>query len=1444
MSLKKILMSLAVVGATLPSLAATIDLPAQETAARLLDNSRDGLRMSWSYDQLQSMDVTTQQGTFTELNIPGVGNSTETGLPKVPVSRRIISVPLGAKVSANALSFHSTDYKLSDLGISSPLMPAQPSLAKNQTPADVPFEYDADAYSRVRSFGEAPEISVEELGILRGMRLFTVNVEPVQYNPANGTMRVFSDVELQVNYTGADWDATNELRARTFSPYFESTYEQSVFNYSLDLPTRDVLTTYPVKYLIIYDPMFETQLEPFIEWKTQKGFNVVAASTSVTGTTTTSIKSYISNLWDAGTASDPAPSFLLFVGDIDQIPAFDGDSDSGHVTDNHYVRLEGSDYMPEIYYSRFSAQTTAQLQPQIDKTLEYERYEMADPSFLNEVVMIAGYDTNYGATYGNGQINYGTNYYFNTAHGITSHTHFYPQSGSDDALIVSEISAGCGFANYTAHGSTTSWGDPTFTITNINSLGNAGQYPTVVGNCCLTNSFQVSTCFGEAWLRAANKGAIGYIGATNSTYWDEDYWWGTGAGTCVSDPDIDDFGQGVYDGMFHERGEAWADWTTTQGAMLVTGNLAVVEGGSSRTTYYWEIYSLMGDCALSTYITVPEANTVSLPSNLLSGATSCTLAADPYSYVGLTYEGDLVAAGLVPASGNLTLNWTQTLLPGEATLVVTRQNRIPVISTVTVVPNSGPYVALNSYTPTTATYGTSVGLGVEIENIGNASSTSTTGTLTTEDGYASISDGSESFGTMAAGAVINRSGAFGLQLASNVPDQHVVSLDLDLAGSGDTWEALMNLTVNAPAMALPTPTVNDGDNGRMDPNESLTLRIPVTNNGHAASPAGSVTLTAPSSYISIGTSTVALPAIAAGATSYANFQVTIGAAPVGTPVSFYASVDAGAYDVSKSWTYSIGLIVEDWESAGFTAFDWALSGDANWFLTSTDVYEGGYCAQSGDIDDYGSSLLSLTADIAADGELSFMYKVSSESNYDKLRFSIDGVEQDAWSGEVAWTEASYEVESGSHTFTWSYTKDVNQFGGSDCAWVDYILFPAMGEPAAPVMTVNPTSLAITIPSNTTDTATINVSNSGNADLDWSSTVVIDNPVRGENEHIKLAKGEERVHSSRATGTDDFFGYTWMDSNEPGGPTYDWIEISGTGEELTVSDDTNVTGIDLGFTFSFYGNDYTTINVCTNGFASFTSTVTAYTNGDIYSTEEPNNLLAVLWDDMDPSSGGSIHVKRDAGRFIAEWDNVPHWDTDELFKYEIILYENGQILYQYHTVGLDNSCTIGIENADGTDGAEVINNTAGYIAGGMAIRFSTEEPTPPWMTLAPTSGTVGIGSSQNLTVSFDTTDMETGVYYGTVYIQSNDPNNLQQEVPVTLTVGPNYLDAPVIQIVENGTGLRLEWDAVENATSYQIWRAVNNGYAGYSLLGTTTETLYAIPDALADEHYFYKVVAIN
>ncbi len=371
---------------------------------------------------------------------------------------------------------------------------------------------------------------------------------------------------IEVTFENADLQAT-ELNKQIYSNFYFSPVFNSLVNYRQpENAGRENFSRYPIKYVIVSDRMFEAQLQPLIEWKTKKGFTVVEAYTDDpnVGTTTNTIKAYLQNLYTNATPEDPAPTFVLFVGDIAQVPTWTGLA-AGHVTDLFYCEYTG-DYFPEVFYGRFSAQNTAQLQPYIDKTLMVEQYTMPTTTYLDTVVMIAGMDGTFGPIHGNGQINYGTENYFNASNGIYSHTYLYPESGSNAANIRQNISDGVGYANYTAHGSPDGWADPNFSCSHIPALQNDGKYGLLVGNCCSTSEYQVSECFGEAIVRAANKGAVGYIGASNSTYWDEDYYFGVGVGEIAGDPpSYEETTLGNYDRAFHTHGEPFGEWYTHYG---------------------------------------------------------------------------------------------------------------------------------------------------------------------------------------------------------------------------------------------------------------------------------------------------------------------------------------------------------------------------------------------------------------------------------------------------------------------------------------------------------------------------------------------------------------------------------------------------------------------------------------------------------------------------------------------------------------------------------------------------------------------------------------------------------------------------------------------------------------------------------------------------------------
>jgi M6 family metalloprotease-like protein len=146
---------------------------------------------------------------------------------------------------------------------------------------------------------------------------------------------------------------------------------------------------------------------------------------------------------------------------------------------------------------------------------------------------------------------------------------------------------------------------------------------------------------------------------------------------------------------------------------------------------------------------------------------------------------------------------------------------------------------------------------------------------------------------------------------------------------------------------------------------------------------------------------------------------------------------------SISFTYTnqdpLSDLDENFEN-GFASLPWSFSGNAVWTIDTTQYYNGVKSAKSGTITHNQSSIMQITVP-AIEGQVSFFYKVSSESNYDYLKFYIDGVLKSQWSGEVAWSMTSFSVTAGDHILKWEYMKDGSVTTGSDCAWVDYIAWP-------------------------------------------------------------------------------------------------------------------------------------------------------------------------------------------------------------------------------------------------------------------------------------------------------------------------------------------------------------------------------------------------------------------
>ena len=675
--------------------------------AECVKSDMTSLKASFSFSTIEAQDYESERGTFSWLSLPNTVRGGNEGDPQIPVINQLIAVPFGAQPRVEITSYSTTDYRLEDYGMHT-LVPRQPSLRKDKRPEDVPFVMNEAAY-QTRGFRSEPKAVANVEGIMRGVQLGKMTIEPVSYDPVNNTIRVFNDIEVTVHFDGADAQATEQMLLDTYSPYFDIVY-RSLFNGRAVTSVYDEhpdLYTTPVKMLVVTTLTYtnSTAFQNWLTWKKQKGIEV-DVQTVTSSTSAADVRSLIQSRYNAN-----HPSFLVIVGDetvVTNYSMWDYDSYYGNAaTDLEYASVDGDIYH-DMFMSRMPVASTTQLGNLVDKILMYEKYEMPDPSYLNETLLIAGWDepqTYFGYTYpswtniaGKPTIQYANNNYFNSAHGITPHV--FITTGSGQTTCYNYIN-NVGFINYTAHGDIQMWYDPNFTNTDVNNLTNTNKPFWAMGNCCLTanlkNAQNNQTCYGETMVRAANKGAFGYIGSMVESYWYEDFYFGVGAFNASystnNNPSVSSTSVGAYDALFDDTG------FNTLNSVPYIGNLAVSYAYACNYTnsetdpcspeYYWRCYQCYGDGSVMPYLNVPAANNVSHASTLSIGANSFTVNADAGSYVSITVNNEIIGVAAVPAnSTSVNVSITPQTTAGTAMVVVTRNQRQPYINTIDIVSNT------------------------------------------------------------------------------------------------------------------------------------------------------------------------------------------------------------------------------------------------------------------------------------------------------------------------------------------------------------------------------------------------------------------------------------------------------------------------------------------------------------------------------------------------------------------------------------------------------------------------------------------------------------------------------------------------------------------------------------------------------------------------------------
>jgi len=212
-----------------------------------------------------------------------------------------------------------------------------------------------------------------------------------------------------------------------------------------------------------------------------------------------------------------------------------------------------------------------------------------------------------------------------------------------------------------------------------------------------------------------------------------------------------------------------------------------------------------------------------------------------------------------------------------------------------------------------------------------------------------------------------------------------------------------------------------------------------------------------------------------------------------------------------------------------------------------------------------------------------------------------------------------------------------------------------------------------------------------------------------------------------TGGPDGGGYRYIDSKETGGPAYDFEDISGAGTRIGTLHDDNVVGpFALGFTFEYYGTDYTEIYVSSN---CFLTVLAGQSNGccssePIPDSRNPNGIIAGWYEDVDPRVGDVYYQTLGTAphrRFIVQWSAVKLYGFPDTITLEYKLFERDdsiEVHYQ-QAVTAGQVYAAGIENQDGTVGLQYYRGSADldtplavkYYLNPVVLSIARADPSP-------------------------------------------------------------------------------------------------------------------------------------
>jgi len=679
--------------------------PQKDVKTTIAQADNLGVDFQVSLEHYSVSTVSDQGKTYDHIDILSGGQTSDYGKAELPTISYYVAVPQGAQVT---LTYESTDPVILR---GYEIYPAQYPKPDDEGFVEPAFIKNETFYARNAYYPETL-VDISPIMIMRDCHMVLITVYPITYNPATKTIHVYDDITVHVSFSGGTGEF---IRERYRSVYFQPLFDSFLLNSnSLERPSvhtpeaGDRSTDRADLLIVVYDDLYDAIL-PLAEWRYLTGIETRVVKWSEIGATAADLRNYIANAYSTW---ELPPSFLLIVGDADQVPVNYLFTHPYHGTptgtDLWYAAIGTTDYLPEIHAARISVENASQLTIVVNKILDYSKTPYMGQNWFNNILLAAYNEGGRYFIYTSERV---YNFLNPLGYNCTRQYQGGTPSGSTTG-VINAINSGVAIANHRDHGaaqndgySYTGWSYPQFDTVNIQGLTNGRMYPVMYSLNCDSGWFDGETdsepgnyeSIGEIGLRVENKGFVAVLASTRVSY--------SGYN--------DEFCCGLYDAMWSNFDPNYPNsgsanpFTTEVYRVSQVMNYGkfwmydkyIVPGGCSP--YPWtpgttesratvEEFNMHGDPTMEIWTAFPEEMTVTYPDSvpyqpstfdvIVKTATSTPISG---ALVCASQKNGTYAKGITDATGTVQLS-IEPQNGENITIVVTAHNYLPYIGKISV----------------------------------------------------------------------------------------------------------------------------------------------------------------------------------------------------------------------------------------------------------------------------------------------------------------------------------------------------------------------------------------------------------------------------------------------------------------------------------------------------------------------------------------------------------------------------------------------------------------------------------------------------------------------------------------------------------------------------------------------------------------------------------------